>query len=189
MENPEHITIAYDGSPHSELGLDRALAAAQASPLGKVHVVCVAEPVAEHLVRMPSGVVMTTWSARESLRLIVSRRVRESGAPSLRHRVKAHLRVGDPARIIVDLAYRYHTDQIIVGARGMGNEYREGVGSIASEVLALSEIPVTIAMPLRSAPGKPRFNAVRWAYVFGGPSLRQGTLGVRKQPASPSAPS
>jgi hypothetical protein len=97
--------------------------------------------------------------------------------------------MGDPAGIIVDLAYRYHSDQIVVGARGTERQFREGVGRVANEILSLSEIPVTVAMPLRSSPGKPRFNAVRWAYVFGGPSLKQGNLGIERRSTRSSMPS
>jgi nucleotide-binding universal stress UspA family protein len=178
MTAPEHVTVAYDSSPHSEVALRRALVAAKEVPLGKVHVVCVAKDVAPHFVRLPSGVVMTTWSARESLRLVVSRSARECDARNLQHRVQSHLRVGDPAQVIVDLAYRFHSDQIMLGARGMEGIYQKGVGSVAGRVLELSEIPVTISMPLHSSPHRERFNAIRWAYVFGGAALCQGTLGA-----------
>jgi hypothetical protein len=60
----------------------------------------------------------------------------------------------------------------------MDGLYQEGVGNVAGRVLELSDIPVTIAMPLRSHPHRERFNAIRWAYVFGGAALSQGTLGA-----------
>lgn len=184
MNGPQHISVAYDGSPHSELALHRALNVAKTTPFGRVHVVCVVEDVAPHLVRLPNGVVMTSWSARESLRLIVSRSAKECGAVSLKRRVESHLRSGDPARVIVDLAYRFHSDQIFVGARGNGGIGRDGVGRVAAEVLELSDIPVNISMPLKANPARQEFNAVRWAYVFGGPDLRQGTLGANQRKSS-----
>lgn len=190
MTSPDHVTVAYDGSSYSELALHRALVVARDAPFGKVHVVCVTEHVAPHLVRLPSGVVMSSWSARESLRLIVSRAADECGGRELKRRVESHLRIGNPATVVVDLAYRFHSDQIIVGARGVDESYHEGVGSVARGILELSEIPVVIAMPGCWKPRRETFNAIRWAYVFGGRSLSQGTLGTASpKHVVPSAPS
>ena len=55
-----------------------------------------------------------------------------------------HISVGDPAEIIVRFAREHHCDQIVMGTRGMGNFASLLLGSVASKVIQLADVPVML---------------------------------------------
>ena len=179
MTSAEHITVAYDGSPLSELSLRRALVMTAGSRVAQVHVVCVVE-VGGHSLRLPTGATLPAFLARQWLAHIVARSSLD--VPGARGTlVLAHLRSGDPAHTVVDLAYRYHTERIMMGAGGRGDR----IGSVAQAVLDLSEIPVELQTALGHPSAEKHFNPLRFAYVFGGPELDLPAFGSRQRtPAS-----
>lgn len=189
MANTGHITVGYDGSTLSELSLYSAFRALKDSSFGNLHVVLVVDECGS-LVRLPSGELVTALTARDTLHHIVSAMARTCLPPETRSRISTHIRIGAPARTLVDFAYRHHSDHIFIGARGRWTTgtkaHTPGLGSVASEVLDLSEIPVTLESGhFQSAPG-PHPSPLRLAYVFGGPNVRRryfGTFGNRSASA------
>lgn len=57
---------------------------------------------------------------------------------------KAHVAIGGVAATIVRFATRTHCDKIIMGTRGMGAVRNLIVGSIATKVIHLAKVPVTL---------------------------------------------
>ncbi|MEY2680029.1 MAG: hypothetical protein RL661_260 [Pseudomonadota bacterium] len=55
-----------------------------------------------------------------------------------------HISVGDPAEVIVQFATEHHCDQIVMGTRGMGKFASLLLGSVASKVIQLADIPVML---------------------------------------------
>ena len=55
-----------------------------------------------------------------------------------------HISVGDPAEVIVQFAREQQCDQIVMGTRGMGKFASLLLGSVASKVIQLAEIPVML---------------------------------------------
>jgi len=55
-----------------------------------------------------------------------------------------HISVGDPAEVIVQFARDQHCDQIVMGTRGLGKFSILLLGSVASKVIQLAEIPVML---------------------------------------------
>ena len=55
-----------------------------------------------------------------------------------------HISVGDPAEVIVQFASEQRCDQIVMGTRGMGKFASLLLGSVASKVIRLAEIPVML---------------------------------------------
>lgn len=181
MSSADHLTVAYDGSLQSELSLRRALVMTAGSRVAQVHVVCVVE-VKGHSLRLPTGAILPALLARQWLEHII---VRSSlDVPGARDTlVLAHLRSGDPAHAVVDLAYRYHTERILMGAGGRNDR----IGSVAQSVLDLSEIPVELQTALGRASAEKHFNPMRFAYVFGGPDLDLPAFGKRERCPAPLA--
>lgn len=172
MISAEHLTVAYDGSLPSELALHRALLMTAGSRVAQVHVVCVVQAEG-YFVRLPSGASLPTLLARQWLEHVISRSCRD--VPSARQTlVQCHLRSGDPARAIVDLAYRYHTERILLGTGGAESR----IGSVAQAVLDLSEIPVDLQTTLGHSGTARRFNPLRFAYAFAGPELDLPAFGT-----------
>lgn len=57
---------------------------------------------------------------------------------------KTHIGVGPPAETIVEFARRLGIDKIVMGTRGLGGLAGLLLGSVASEIIRLSDVPVTL---------------------------------------------
>lgn len=57
---------------------------------------------------------------------------------------RAHVLIGDPATKIVRVAKSEHVDGIVMGTRGMGALGNLALGSVATKVVHLAEVPVTL---------------------------------------------
>jgi len=55
-----------------------------------------------------------------------------------------HIGVGDPAEVIVEYAKSKDCDQILMGSRGLGSVSGLVLGSVATKVLHLADVPVTL---------------------------------------------
>jgi nucleotide-binding universal stress UspA family protein len=55
-----------------------------------------------------------------------------------------HIGVGDPAETIADFARQKECDRIYMGTRGMGSVSNVLLGSVATKVIALSDVPVLL---------------------------------------------
>jgi nucleotide-binding universal stress UspA family protein len=55
-----------------------------------------------------------------------------------------HISVGDPAEVIVEFAKNKGCDHILMGSRGLGSVSGLVLGSVATKVLHLTSIPVTL---------------------------------------------
>jgi nucleotide-binding universal stress UspA family protein len=185
MDAPQHLVVGYDGSPLSELALHRALRMTEHAPFGMIHVVSVVQEDGQSVI-LPTGERLSRWAALDTLRHILDRTTKSWNLRRPQIRVIAHLRAGEPAQTLVDLAYRYHADQILIGV-GANRTPSAPIGAVAARVLELSEIPVHLESPGSSSPPSARFNALRWAYVFGGPTLRTDRFGASSHSARPVA--
>ena len=184
MNPAQQITVAYDGSPQSEIAFHQALKMTRGLVVANVHVICVAEQVGEK-VRLPTGEVLSHWAAREAIHHIIVGHAQQIVGGERLANVYVHLRTGDPAQLIVDLAYRFHADLILMGAGGRGGGAH--IGRVAHDVLELSDIPVELQTAFTSSSQGRRFNALRFAYVFGGPDLRQENFSAAPRGEAASA--
>lgn len=177
MDSPQTLVVGYDGSSLSELALHRAMRMTEHARFGMIHVLTVVEEDGDCLI-LPTGERLSRWAALDTLRHILDRTTKRWELRRPQVRVIAHLRSGEPGQVLVDLAYRYHADQIVIGV-GSSRSPSAPIGSVAARILELSEIPVHLENPLCSnSPPSRRFNPVQWAYVFGGPTLRTDRLGA-----------
>lgn len=165
MDVPQHVLVGYDGSPLSELALHRAFRMVEHSAFALIHVVAVVDDGVSDYVRLPTGQLMSRWAALDSVRLMVAGVTQELREQFPQVRLIAHVRTGEPAQALVDFAYRYHIDQIILGARGQNSSSQSSLGSIASKILSLTEIATHIEGPIYSLPPLSTAHPLRWAYI------------------------
>lgn len=59
-------------------------------------------------------------------------------------RVRAFVKVGQPARTIVGFAREHNADLIVIGSRGLGSMERYLLGSVSHKVTGLAECPVLV---------------------------------------------
>jgi hypothetical protein len=64
--------------------------------------------------------------------------------------VELHLRMGDPARGVIELARELQPDMIVVGSHGFGAVKRLFLGSVSTELTRTSPVPVLVV----PAPGR-----------------------------------
>jgi nucleotide-binding universal stress UspA family protein len=55
-----------------------------------------------------------------------------------------HIAVGEPAEVIVKFAKERGCDEIVMGARGVGSTASMLLGSVATKVIHLSDMPVLL---------------------------------------------
>ena len=180
MQTARVIVVGFDYSPLSEAALHRALRMTEAVPFATLHAVTVGTRVGPD-VRLPDSAVMSQWAAVEAVRIHLRERVRalpEVGARNLR--VIGHVRGGDPADAILDLAFSCNAERIVLGAHSAVNDHRGGVGRVAQKVLTKASVGVHVETAVAAAPTVVPFDPLRWAFVFGtGHRRPKGAPGAR----------
>lgn len=189
MRTARIILVGFDYSPLSEAALDRALQLAATTPYTTLHAVTVGDRV-DSGVRLPGGALLTEWAATQAVRTQLEERVRALlGTGSRRLRVIGHLRSGEPARAILDLALTSGAERIVLGAHSDPDTNRLTLGSVALSVTAQSSVEVHLETALPSAPTRrPPADPVRWAFVFGAARGRNDSPWARgNAPVNPKA--
>ena len=142
------LVVGVDFSDYGDAALRDAcdLAKLQAdAELHAVHVVPLRAAMSQ------DDVLLTTHPDIDHLNQDLSHHVRRTlralgdGVPT----VTAHLRVGDPAREIAQLAVDLDADAIVVGTHGRRGIARLVLGSVAERVLRYATCPVLVVCPKR----------------------------------------
>lgn len=138
-----NILVAVDGSDNSDRVIDVLI---KRSGWAKV-------PLEVHLlnVQLPlAGVNVKLFISQDT----VNAYYRDEGNAALkraRERLDAagikythHIGVGDPAQVIVEYAQTKGCDHILMGSRGLGSVSGLVLGSVATKVLHLTQVPVML---------------------------------------------
>ena len=142
------LVVGVDFSEYADAALRDAseLAKLQADAvLHVVHVVAVRTAMSE------DDVLLSSQPDIDHLNHDLSQHVRKTlhslgdGSPP----VTTHLRVGDPAREIAQLAVDLDADAIVVGTHGRRGIARLVLGSVAERVLRYATCPVLVVCPKR----------------------------------------
>jgi nucleotide-binding universal stress UspA family protein len=136
------ILIAVDGSANAERAVDHTIAMARAAPPLELHLLNVQVPVASgHAKMFLSEEQLNAYYRDEGLAALRGARQKLDAAQvSYRH----HIGVGHVAQTIAEYAKRNQCDQIVMGTRGMGAIGNLVLGSIANQVIHLTNVPVTL---------------------------------------------
>lgn len=142
------ILVPYDGSPPSQRAVEYSLRIATA--VGKatveVHLLNVQEADAsliDHFRRDAADVaaelVATRRDAGAKL-LEAATKIVEGGGV----RAECTVLLGDPAPVIGSYVNNHHCDMVVMGTRGLGPVGGLMLGSVASKVINLVKVPVTL---------------------------------------------
>lgn len=136
------LLVPVDGSENSFRALDFAVSQGRNSPL-VVHVLNV-EPELDNY-----GMVGAHLSRQQHAKLMKDRAasiLKRAAARASASRVecRTHMVIGDIATTIANTARRLKCDSIVMGTRGMGGLANLLLGSVASKVVHLSKVPVTL---------------------------------------------
>jgi nucleotide-binding universal stress UspA family protein len=136
------ILVPVDGSENAARAVEYVIALAATTKDNEIHVVTVRDP-------MDSLQVHRFWTDEQ-----IHAFQQESGNAALdrvRNRLdKAgiaytpHIVIGETAQTIVKTAQELSCDLIVMGTRGMGNIANLLMGSVATKVVHLTTVPVTL---------------------------------------------
>ncbi|MBL8528002.1 MAG: universal stress protein [Burkholderiales bacterium] len=133
------MLIAVDGSPHSRRAVEQALRLGQ-SP--EMHLLNVQIPIQSGHARMFVGREdLQDYYREEGLAALQeARAILDAAGVPYTH----HIAVGHVAQTIAAYAKEKGFDQIVLGSHGRGALTHLLLGSVASDVLRLAELPVTL---------------------------------------------
>ena len=141
------ILIAVDGSDNSMRAVEAACQQVANGPPVTVHVLNVQPPINSRLVNTHLSQDLIDKFQQE---------MGEAALESARARLHdvgigctSHVEVGDVAQTIARYVRDLHCDQVVMGTRGLGSGAAGAIsglllGSIATKVLHLVEVPVTL---------------------------------------------
>ena len=133
-----NVLVATDGSEFSERAVDRAIDFT-ASYEGKLNVVSAVDVPVEAYGEAPEAIDRMVEKARE----IVDTAVNKAKAAGIM--AEGHVRTGDSAEIILELAEKLSAETIFMSSLGKTGLTRLLLGSVAEKVIGLSHCPVLIA--------------------------------------------
>jgi nucleotide-binding universal stress UspA family protein len=135
------ILVPVDGSDEALRALEHAIRMARMIGEAEIHLVNVQPPISGSVGTFVGTENITRFHREESDNaLAAARKLLESeGFP-----VHDAVRIGNSSQSIADCARELPCDQIVMGTRGLGHIGSIVLGSVATQVVHLTEIPVTL---------------------------------------------
>jgi nucleotide-binding universal stress UspA family protein len=141
MADPIAILVPVDGSANSDRAVRHAIAMAKAAPGAIVHLLNVQPSV---------GSLVTMFVPKANVESFH----REEGEKALASAVKicadagikaeTHISVGRPGTVVGEFVKRLGIKQVVMGTRGHGGVAGVLLGSVAQDVIAHVEVPVSL---------------------------------------------
>lgn len=138
----QKILIPVDGSEHAERAVASLIKQYQATGPLEIHLLNVQIPVESGHARMfVSKNDLETYYRDEGKKALegAAKLLKQAGIP-----FTEHLAVGHVAETIVNFAQQHQFDQIVMGTHGRTGLTNLLLGSVASDVLRSSKVPVTL---------------------------------------------
>ena len=137
------LLVPVDGSENSDRAVDFVIKKAGwcREPV-EIHLLNVQPPIVSGNVTMfIRQEQLNDYYQEEGLKALQSARAKLDAAKvPYRH----HIRVGDPAETIARYAKEQGCDQILMGTRGLGTVTSLLLGSVATKVIHLADVPVLL---------------------------------------------
>jgi nucleotide-binding universal stress UspA family protein len=136
------ILIAVDGSSHSRRAVEEAMKLHASEAEAEIHLLNVQIPVESGHARMfVSHEDLEDYYREEGLSALAeARQVLDAAGVPYTH----HIAVGHVAQTIAAYAKQKGFDQIVLGSHGRGALTHLLLGSVATDVLRIAEVPVTL---------------------------------------------
>jgi len=136
-----NVVIAVDGSQNALEAVRHGAKLAAANPDIRLHLVNVQPPLPAAAARFVARDTLHSFHQEEGQKVLAQARalLDESKVP-----YEIHIAVGNPAEAIAAYAVEHKADQIVMGTRGLGSLAGLILGSVATRVLHLAKVPVTL---------------------------------------------
>lgn len=136
------VLVPVDGSENSERALKLAIAFSKENPSIELFILNVQLPIDSGLIRdFISEDKISSFIADEGARLLAPARFLLDTAGT---RYTSAVATGSVGETIADYVEQTHCDHVIMGTRGMGALKSLVVGSTATRVIHLVDVPVTV---------------------------------------------
>jgi nucleotide-binding universal stress UspA family protein len=138
-----NILVPIDGSDPSDRALEFAIRLSRGRPDAAIHAIYV-HPVIDVSGKIEIYVTLERMRemATEQSRPILDRAAARLTEAEIRHTVE--MLEGDTAELIARRAEELECDVIVMGSRGMSRIANLVIGSVATKVVHLSKLPVTL---------------------------------------------
>ena len=140
----KRILVPTDGSPGAARALEQALALRRQLREGEgieLHLLNVQRPVSGNVANFVAAESIDDYHRERSNQALAPARaaVRTAGLPAHEHQ-----RVGEPGRVIAEVAAATGADLVVMGARGLASHTGALLGSVASSALEYCAVPVLV---------------------------------------------
>lgn len=136
------ILLAMDGSENALRAVSYLIKRASATKdQYQVSLVNVQYPLHGTVATFINGTQVKQYHHDEGTKALAAAQAQLDGA-GIAH--TEHLFVGEPAEVISRFAREQGCDEIVIGSRGLGNIGSLLVGSVASKIIHLSQVPVVL---------------------------------------------
>lgn len=136
------VLLAVDGSESSAHAAAHVAKRAGAAKDGyQVHLVNVQYPLHGSVAAFVEANQIKQYHQEEGMKVLASAReqLASAGVPC-----EVHLFVGEPAEVITRFAKEQGCDEIVIGTRGLSGISSLLVGSVATKIIHLAEMPVLL---------------------------------------------
>lgn len=136
----QKFLIPFDGSENALRAIRYAATLAQEKPSIELELLCVIEPMPLRSIAGLDQAEITHLYFAEATRVL------EPARQALNQGItcEQHYRIGDPANEIAAQVREMSFDGVIMGTRGMGQIANLMIGSVATRVVHLVQVPVTL---------------------------------------------
>ena len=137
----ERILIPVDGSANAERAVSRVIEMIGKGRAIEVHLVTVRPPLRENVARFIARSEIEGYHQDEGEKALAGAKqlLADAGVA-----FKTHIGVGAPGETIAAFAEDIGADGIVMGTRGLGGLAGLLLGSVATEVISLAKVPVTL---------------------------------------------
>lgn len=136
------VLLAIDGSESASHAADHVIRRALAvKDVYEVHLINVQYPLHGSVSTFIDQTQIKQYHHDEGVQAVtpVSEKFAAAGIPC-----QAHLLVGEPAQVITRYAREHGFDEIVIGSRGLSGISSLLVGSIATKIIHLAQVPVLL---------------------------------------------
>lgn len=135
------VLIPFDGSDNALRAVHYGAAMAQEKPSLELELLCVLDPMTlRSHANMNQAEITRLYIAEATALLEPAQQVLNQYGVSC----EQHYRIGDPASEIAAQVHEKNFDGVIMGTRGMGQLANLMIGSVATRVVHLVHVPVTL---------------------------------------------
>ena len=147
MATMRKILVAYDGSPHSKESLAWAIEIARPVQ-SQITVLKVREPaeMSQIYAMAESGSATRMMARMQEMEDANSRIMAEAKEEGQKHGVEITTQIldGNAAQVLMDYSQKHGFDLIVAGARGHGLIDRLPIGTVAHNLISVSNVPVLV---------------------------------------------